>query len=742
MKNNQNNFKHPEAIFIQLHTHCNAKCINCPHEFTYGAIHPKGRMCEKTWQKILSDLQEMDFRGQVGFYLHHEPLIDTTLYDKIRDVNEKTNAFVVLSTNGYLLTEKNIEKLISAGPRKVHININSGDKAEYEHSMKLEYDQTITNARNFINCAKDKIDIEINCPVIEGYNVQKLREIFPDVKVNLDYWANSRGGLLPDFYHEDKGSRFKMDNYCKQPSVNFNILYDGSVIACCIDWLHESKKDFPNINDVGILTAYNEVMKLEEKFKEGDYSRYEMCKSCSKEMGFYQKEDNIRYKILLTNHQLLHNSGSEILTLTLARSLKKQNCDVTVYSKYLGELSVEFKNDGIEVVKDLKLIKDKKFDLAHVHHNINALEVRNTFPELPIIFFSQGVLPFLEQPPAIDINISHYLAISEEVKANLMKNGIAEEEISVIGNLIDSMKFFPKKQLNENVNNILVVSAKITEEKVNVIKEACKRLNINVRFVGGGFGEVKQEDLIQLIQESEIVISLGRGAIEAMLCGRVPIIFDYQGADGMVTPDTFDEIRKNNFSGRRYGLEYSPEDLINEIKKYKAEYGKILMRKAVENYSAAAVTKKLLKIYAKVLAAEKSANPVNEELLTAFCNTVNETRAYSIKVKDYEYSSKANLPPNVLKFFLEIAENLINKENYDDAKKLLIKLYHYKESAEVLIDLAVIEIILQNYNSAAQLLTRALILDPQNEAALENLYYLKDQLENKVNNYSSIEVSA
>jgi len=189
--------KHPEAIFIQLHTHCNAECINCPFEFTYNSVHPNGRMTDQTWNKILSDIIEMEFEGQVGLYLHHEPLIDKTLFNKIRDINEKTKAHVVLSTNGQLLNEENVKKLMEAKPNKVHLNINSGSKEEYESSMKgLKYETTIQNCKRFIEKGKDLIEIEINCPIIDGFDVDSLKSIFPDVKVNLDYWANSRGGII------------------------------------------------------------------------------------------------------------------------------------------------------------------------------------------------------------------------------------------------------------------------------------------------------------------------------------------------------------------------------------------------------------------------------------------------------------------------------------------------------------------------------------------------------------------
>lgn len=302
--------RHPQAIFIQLHTYCNANCINCPHDFTYKTIHPKGKMSRETWDKILTDLITMDYRGQVGFYLHHEPLLAKDLFNKIDDINSKTNAYVVISTNGALLNDENIQKLITSKPNKVHININSADQSEYESSMKLNYAETISNCKRFIEQARDIIDIEINCPVMQGFNVEQLKRIFPDVVVNLDYQANSRGGLLPALFSQLKTNRFNSKNYCEQPTQNLNILFDGSVIVCCMDWMHESKNNFPNIHNSSLLDIYNEIKKINNEFLQGNYSRYKMCSICSDEMGFCKSEKKL--KILLTNHHLLDYTGSEV----------------------------------------------------------------------------------------------------------------------------------------------------------------------------------------------------------------------------------------------------------------------------------------------------------------------------------------------------------------------------------------------------------------------------------------------
>ena len=133
---------------------------------------------------------------------------------------------------------------------------------------------------------------------------------------------------------------------------------------------------------------------------------------------------NTSLKVLLSNHHLLDYRGSEIYTLTLADYLKQNGCDVVVYSRYVDKLEKEFRSLDIPVVNNIYNIKNDKFDVAHVHHNINAAEVRYHFPELPIVFQSHGVLPFLEQPPLLDLGISRYLAVSEEVMENLHQSGI------------------------------------------------------------------------------------------------------------------------------------------------------------------------------------------------------------------------------------------------------------------------------------------------------------------------------
>jgi hypothetical protein len=279
-------------------------------------------------------------------------------------------------------------------------------------------------------------------------------------------------------------------------------------------------------------------------------------------------------KILLTNHFLLYFRGSELFSFEIARALTRKGHSVTVYSKYIySDIYQLFHSNGIRIIYNLSDIKEEKFDIAHVHHNINAYEVRYYFPNLPIIFLSHGVIHEIEYPPIIDLGIRMYLAVSEEVKDNLIKLGIKEKMISLFRNGINSKVFYQKKKINNLPRKALIISTRLNDEKKNIIISALKKLGIEYQFIGGRFGWIPNKLLPYYINKADIVFSLGRGAIEAMFCGRVPIIFDYLGGEGMVTPSNILKILKFNFSGRCYKKEFNFSSLVGEIKKYRKEYG-------------------------------------------------------------------------------------------------------------------------------------------------------------------------
>jgi len=442
-------------------------------------------------------------------------------------------------------------------------------------------------------------------------------------------------------------------------------------------------------------------------------------------------------KILLTNHHLLNLAGSETFTYTIADFLKRKGHEVVVYSRYVDKMLRFFRSIEVPVVTDTEEIKGMKFDVAHIHHNINAVEVRHAFPDLPMIFLSHGVIPFLEQPPVLDLGIARFLAVSEEVRGNLVVKGVNAGEIEIFRNMVDAGRFTPGARIGEKPTRALVLSYKIDPETENVIREACGRRDIECEFVGGRFGFVEQELLPSHINKADIVFSLGRGVIETMLCGRVPIVLDRFGGDGMVTPGNLPELMKFNFSGRRHGFRYTVDGLLSEFEKYDSMHGPRLRVEAVRHFGAAGMTDRLIGIYDKVMRTSlprpaggcdivvdgfvesisdtrRSCELVKQMGMTALEEVVRE-KDKVIKTMELEASKEIELTRKIKDSMPALVALLKGMERENASPSLLLK------AGELCFGIGLAE-------NAQVFFEKALSLEPENGDALNNLGVLNFHL--------------
>jgi GT2 family glycosyltransferase/cytochrome c-type biogenesis protein CcmH/NrfG len=342
-------------------------------------------------------------------------------------------------------------------------------------------------------------------------------------------------------------------------------------------------------------------------------------------------ENARKLHVLLTNHHLLDFSGSEVFTFTIADFLKRNGHQVTVLAKYIDEnIRKYFERIDTPIVKDITTIGSEGFDVAHIHHNVMGIEVRRHFHKLPIVFLSHGVLPFLEQPPLIEIGIVRYLSVSEEVQENLVRRRIDERHLGLFRNIVDSGKFFPQSPVSAHPARALILSNKIDESTEKTIRASCGLLGIATEFVGARFSSVHQDHLPEVINRADIVFSLGRGVIETMMCGRIPIVLDYQGGDGMVTPETLEHLMARNFSGRTFRKAYTAEELAAEIGKYRPDYGEALRKKALSLFDAGRNIPKLLEYYNDAInQGEADLSRMPQELIEGFITAMSLTRRYT-----------------------------------------------------------------------------------------------------------------
>lgn len=319
-------------------------------------------------------------------------------------------------------------------------------------------------------------------------------------------------------------------------------------------------------------------------------------------------------KFLLTTYYL-DFSGSSTYIYTLATVLKNHGFQVDIFAIVIEEeIKKRLSKNNIYLISNLIEFKNNKsYDFIIAQHSITSLMVRGLFPYVPMIYISHGIKSFLENPPSQDINIQQFVAVSEEVKEKLITAcNIKSELIHIVRNFIDTKIFYPHIKIRNKPRKVLFISYRYNKKTLSVIKKACRILRLDLMILGK---KRKVFDIEKFINQVDIVISLGRGILEAMSCGRAVIVFDYSGGDGMIDYKNIDLIKKCNFSGRCFSFQYDAKKFVDEIMKYNSSMCIINRKIILKWFNADKEVEKILVICKKAKKKFKVKNikvPVDE----------------------------------------------------------------------------------------------------------------------------------
>jgi glycosyltransferase involved in cell wall biosynthesis len=181
----------------------------------------------------------------------------------------------------------------------------------------------------------------------------------------------------------------------------------------------------------------------------------------------------------------------------------------------------------------------------------------------------------------IGSRIKRVIAISQEVKQYLVDScGVDEKKIVIVPNGVDLKNFHPficKKDLK--LKKILYVSGgyhlSSATSLINATPEITRRVpNIKVIIVGEGpkFDEITKlakkinnqlkhetiiitgmkssNDMPEIMNSIDVMIGVGRSALEAMACGKPTVIAGKTKFGGIVTKNNITDLKMHNFSGR------------------------------------------------------------------------------------------------------------------------------------------------------------------------------------------------
>ena len=292
-------------------------------------------------------------------------------------------------------------------------------------------------------------------------------------------------------------------------------------------------------------------------------------------------------KILVSNHWLRKIGGSETFTYTLVGELVRRGHQVDLFTNQPGIVSTKIQEDF-----GVKLGHHGPYDLILANHNTT---VERLYDDGYIIQTCHGTTPKLEQPSSL---ADSFVSISQEVKLHLQSKGFESE---VILNGIDCKRFRPKTKIHKSITKILSLTHSVSVN--NFLKEYCHTRGIKFVAINKYLNPLWEVE--KLINQADLVVSLGRGAYEAMACGRPVLVYDhrpYQWAmgDGMIMPHNIDHLVKKNCSGRTLQQRIiSFSDMDVALSGYNANNQDFYRSWALENLNIESAVSKYFKHYEK-----------------------------------------------------------------------------------------------------------------------------------------------
>lgn len=282
----------PSQILVDATEVCNLSCIHCPHPVFKKSEHYDGRSLELELNNKMVDEVAKYGKGKtlyIRYASNGEPLTHKNIFEMMGYATQNSGAMVTLTTNGKIMNEGRVEKIIQLGVNVVDISIDAFLPETYS-KIRVGGELEKTNA-NVLNLIKRSKETGSKTKVVVSYVEQPLNKNESDDFQK--YWKDSGAdyvvvrrlhscsGAKPELAHEKRQNNEKIERRpCLYPWERIVINARGDLAFCPSDWVHGSYiTDYRNTT---IFETWNGEFyrKLREAHLTNNYAKHKFCGQC------------------------------------------------------------------------------------------------------------------------------------------------------------------------------------------------------------------------------------------------------------------------------------------------------------------------------------------------------------------------------------------------------------------------------------------------------------------------------
>jgi len=236
------------SIEIDVYSRCNRRCAYCPNSVHNQVPH---KMESDIFQKIIDELEAMEFNGTIALHRYGEPLLDARLDDFITRIKVKVpQSKVHINSNGDLLNYRRFKMLLEAGVD--YFAITSHDDTLGESLKELDEQAAAEERKKYRIVPSRHLMLHSRAGAVDLENIPTL--------------AGRRSAKQSDSCY----------SFCSTIVINSY----GRAVFCCNDYFSEAV--LGDLREKTLLEIWRgkEYMSYRKALARGARSRFKLCSNC------------------------------------------------------------------------------------------------------------------------------------------------------------------------------------------------------------------------------------------------------------------------------------------------------------------------------------------------------------------------------------------------------------------------------------------------------------------------------
>ena len=282
----------PSQVIVDLTEVCNLACIHCPHPEFKKSEHYAARYLDPDLNAKMVEEVRTHGKGLTQYIRYTgegEPLVHPRCYDILEHAVQESGVLVSLTTNGTIMNEKRIQKLLDSGLDLIDISVDAFTPETYA-KVRVNGDLNVTraNVQKLLGMVEDsrartKVIVSFIEQPQNAHEAQDFESFWKDqgakyvVVRRLHSGAGAVINIANLLRREGAGEARRP---CLYPWERIVINPRGTLVFCPQDWVHGSVVADYNVTTIRETWQGEFYRRLREAHLKSDFSAHSFCGNC------------------------------------------------------------------------------------------------------------------------------------------------------------------------------------------------------------------------------------------------------------------------------------------------------------------------------------------------------------------------------------------------------------------------------------------------------------------------------